>query len=421
MELSFIPDLALKGKQKQMQMMTHAMQQSLYILELPTYELANYVSHEVQDNFLLEFSGHSTSSEYDPGQRHQEAKVRAYQESLIRETLSLFQHLMNQARDVFETKEELSIAEWLIGNLDEKGFYMPPFKTKEEERILSLIQTFDPPGVGAQNLQQSLLIQLKAHGKEESLATTLLTDHYDILQSNNLVSLLKKLSCSSSELNAAIKTIGALNIRPASSFREEYNPPITVDLTLDHDGEKWSIELCDEHIPTFRFARHAFNNIGSIPPADKHVFHQHLSRGKWLFRALHKRENTLKRLAKLLIKKQELYLLGEKRTLEPLTMQEAAKELKLSESTITRAVRDKHLVSPAGTLPLRSFFSQAKKNGKILLKQLIQKENKQKPLSDDALALKLQAQGLPIARRTITKYRKQLRIAPASKRKTFFT
>ena len=417
MDLSFIPELSLKAKQKQQQMMTHAMQQSLTILALPVIELADYVSNEVQDNFLLEFTD-SSSSECDPAQRQHEEKIRAYQESLIRETYSLFQHLMNQAREVFETKEELTIAEWLIGNLDERGFYTAPLETTGERCILSIIQTFDPPGIGAQNLRQSLLLQLKASGKEEGLATTLLTDHYDILKKNNLISLLKKLSCSSSELKEAIKTISLLNVRPASSFRQEYNPAITVDLTLNHDGEKWRIDLSDERIPTFRFARHAFNNIDSISPADKLVFRQHLSKGKWLFRALHKRENTIKRLAKLLIKKHETYLLGERRSLDPLTMQEAAKERNLNESTITRAVRDKYLSSPSGILPLRSFFSRTKKNAKILLKQLITKENKKSPLSDDALALKLQAQGLSIARRTIAKYRKQLRIAPASKRKS---
>ena len=418
MDLSFILDLTQKGNQKQQQMMTHAMQQSLTILELPVLELADYISQEVQDNFLLEFADASPAGEYDPGQRQHEEKVRAYQESLIRETLSLFHHLMNQAREVFDTKEELSIAEWLIGNIDEKGFYTSPLNGVGERRALSIIQTFDPPGIGAQNLRQSLLIQLKARGKGEGLSTTLLNDHYDALKKNNLISLLRKLSCSSSELKQAIKTISLLNVRPASSFREEYNPSISVDLTLDHDGEKWRIDLNDERIPKFRFAPHAFNNIGAIPPADKRVFRQHLSKGKWLFRALHKRENTIKRLAKLLIKKQGAYLLGDKRTREPLTMQEVARELSLNESTITRAVKDKHLSCPAGVFPLRSFFSSAMKNAKLLLQQLIQKENKKSPLSDDAIALKLQAQGLPIARRTITKYRKQLRIATASKRKS---
>lgn len=418
MDLSFIPDLTQKGNQKQQQMLTHAMQQSLTILELPALELADYITLEVQDNFLLEFTDYSAPSEYDPERRAHEEKVRAYQESLLRETHSLFHHLMVQAREVLETKEELKIAEWLIGNLDERGFYTSPLQSSEEGRILSIIQTFDPPGIGAQNVRHSLILQLRAYGPGDTLATTLLTDHFEALQKSNLVSLLKKLSCSSSELQEAIKTIASLNVRPAAALNEEFNPPINIDLKLDHDGEKWSIDVTDERIPTFRFAKHAFHNISTIPEGDKRVFLQHLSKGKWLFRALHKRENTLNRLAKLLIKKQEDYLLGDRRTLEPLTMQEAAKALNLNESTITRAVKDKYLSCPAGIFPLRSFFSRQKKNGKLLLQQLIQKENKQTPLSDDALSLKLQAQGLPIARRTIAKYRKELRIAPASKRKS---
>ena len=413
MNLSFIPDLYLKGKQNQQQMQTFAMQQSLHVLQLPLFELGEYVAQEVEDNSLLQWEeGELFREERDPSQEEEEEKMRAYRESLVRERPSLFQHVMQQAHLSFSSHEDLKIAEKIAGNLDERGFLNLPLTQERERAVLEIIQTFDPTGIGAQNLRHSLLLQLRAQGQEESLATSLLSRHYDLLLKNNLPLLQRKIGCPLHELQNARSLIASLNFSPGALFSSEINRPVTVDLFLDHDGEKWTIRLSDEEIPPFRLA-----GPSRLPPKDFSLIRNDLARAKWLINALYKREKTLRRIADFLIRKQERFLLGDRRICTPMTLQEMAQDLRLHESTITRAVAHKYLFCPAGLFLLRSLFSSGKQEAAILLRDLIKRENKQAPLSDETLSLKLSAQGCDIARRTVAKYRNKLRIAPASQRR----
>ncbi len=419
MELSFIPDQTLEGKQNQHLSLTHAMQQSLKILQLPTLELVDLITSEVQDNVLLEFGDDSRAeSEYDPEQTRQENKQRSYLESLLEKKPSLFEHLMGEVHTLSLDSGELKIAEEIIGNLDERGFYPQGAATPAEARVLEQIKTLEPKGIAAKNLQECLLLQLRAKGLGRSLAAALVEKHYSALHKAKMVSLLKLLDCTVDELQAALGHLRTLTLNPASSFEPTLSSPIEADIVLHHDGEKWSIELADERLPTFRFAKSALVHFMRAPPQDKQALRPYLNRGRWLMKALHQRERTLKRLLELVIKKNGRYLLGESRVLMPLTLQEASDALHMHASTLSRAVCNKYIECPAGLFSLRALFARSSGRAEVLLKDLLAKEKSAKPLTDEQLTLKLHAQGVDISRRTVAKARKKLRIPAAHRRRS---
>jgi RNA polymerase sigma-54 factor len=416
MDLTNIPKLFLKGNQNQQLVVTQAMQRSLFVLQLPVEELADLLEQELQDNPFLErietTANHADErgKEPSPSYSKDRQKHKDYQDALLTYTTSLFDHLMQQARDAFVSQEELSLAETIIGNLTEKGYYTDAANTPLEKKVLAIIQTFDPPGVGAKNLQESLLIQLRLQKKQDSLGHQLIERYFDALLHNQRPYLQKKLGLSPVELTLLIKELSTLNLNPASHFQTTINPHIIPDLYLDHDGENWEVRINDEPIPSFRMRK-------KLPSPINPEIYKHLSSGQWLLRNILNRERTLRFIAAYLIKKREDFLLGNQRSLSPLLMKELATELNLHESTITRAIAGKYLYCPAGLLSLRSFFSHKNTSPKTLLKELIRKENKQKPLSDEALAQTITAQGFPTARRTIAKYRQELAIPSQPQRK----
>ena len=430
-------------KQNQQLLINLAMKQAFHVLQLPALELSEWLKTEIESNPVLEIDLTKESfkeSLQEPVYRRKMSESTSYQkreEPAIRAEVSLYEHLMQQAHLTLEDRGDLNIAEWLIGHFNEKGFLDIPLDEVASnlplasvKRILAVIQTFDPPGVGACSLQESLLIQLGQRQNRESLAGRILSEHFDDLLHNRLPLIAEKLGVSTSRIVSVVeKEIAPLNLHPGSGFSSERAPAIIPDLLLIEAVGKWHIEVNTTFLPNFQIAPIYVEAIQekSLENTEYAYLRQQLSGGRWLKRIVHRRNQMLKSIGEFVLKKQIDFFNAEKGELAPLTLQEAARELNLNESTVARAVSGKYIACPQGVFSLKSFFHQGvtAKNGQKIsnhsLRQILAKaianEDKRSPLSDAELAQHFHRLGIPCARRTIAKYRTTLKIAPAARRK----
>jgi RNA polymerase sigma-54 factor len=475
-ELFLRQEKSLGLKQTQHLLLSIAMQQAFKVLQMPVLELADWLKTQIEQNPVLEYQESSegfeenvaSSSEVkemdfeqsqfevlegmddifeetlfsegkDWSKIQEEKRVKNFQESLIPYKVSLFEYLMQQAKQVFHTQEELEMAEIIIGNLDDRGFLSNPadllspnVDIKKMQSLLEIIQTFDPPGIAANNLKESLLIQLRMQGKQISFAYQLIEKHFDELIHNRISSIQKKLKCSPEDLIKAIqKEIAPLDVNPGYRFHSEPFQAIVPDVLIKKEDDQWRIDVNQEILPQFKISSSCFKAFvfDELCLNEKQYIRRHIASGKWLHRIIHRRHKTLKNITAYLIKKQGDFFNGDKKKLAPMTMAEISLELGVHESTIARAVADKYLSCPQGLFAMRSFFTAAitAESGekvsnftvKQILAKLIQKEDKNNPLSDQELSGEFKKMGLPCARRTVTKYRRSLKISAASHRRRF--
>jgi RNA polymerase sigma-54 factor len=492
-----LPSLEMRAKQspglRQMQrmIMSPQMQQAISILQMPIIELSEKLEAEIAENPLLESSDEDSPEnrileeeeecwkeaeevqEFTPEKElrfddqnfeilkridddfrdylgdgnsyikrsSEEEKLKTFMESSLCGHTTLFGHLMMQARETFSTENEQAMAEAIIGNFDNSGFFeeslaeialLNNFDEKDLTHVLEEIQHFEPHGVGARNLQESLLIQLQAKGKKDTLAYQIIAELYQDLLHNRIPQIQKALGCSSKELTQAIEgEIAKLELHPSSGFNDSVASAIVPDATVYQEDEKLLVSINDDPLPQLCFNRRYLRMLDdpTLSLDTRNFIKQKILSAQWFFQNIHQRNTTLERIAQSLAKRQYPFFSQHDGKLTPLTMKMLAEELNLHESTIARAVVNKYLHTPRGLFPLRYFFTNAYQSseGEDLssatvrdkLQALITAEDKMKPLSDEALSLMLQAQGICCARRTIAKYRRALEIGNAHQRKKF--
>ena len=420
-----------------------AMQQAFFVLQLPQLELAEWLQCQIEQNPLLECKEERGS--LDPVSEEKELDFterdfgvldhldesfkeaifpeteKSSQEEILSYPPSLSDHLREQAREAFSLLQ-LPIAEEIIGNLDHRGF-LGDISVNEE--VLKVVQTFDPPGIAARDLKQSLLIQLEAKKQKNSLLYRVLSQYFQDLLQNRFPELEKKLKLTPHTLKKLIhKELFSLDFQPGARFSSHLSASLIPDIFVYKVGDNWKIEINETYIPQITLSEFANNNFSS---SEKNYIRLHATKGKWLLHIIRRRNTTLKKIMEYLLKHQQSFFNGELNQLAPLNMQDAAKELGLNPSTIARATSHKYVSAPHGIFLLRSFFSHAVNTShgpaishhtvKNLLLDLIDKENKSEPLSDDRIVALLSTKGIHCARRTITKYRKALSIPSSQQRR----
>lgn len=494
MELQQKPVQTLK--QLQRMIMSRQMQQAINLLQMPIMEVSPIVEMEMQQNPVLEyleneteesaneqdiemqqledevaeevidgeelpetslkfderdfeimrrldedFRDHFLESEGSIKPSSKQEKLQTFLESSITDEPTLFEHLMAQAHEAFQSPKELAICEALIGNLDEFGFLTTPLaeiavlqkcSVEELEKILSVIQTFHPTGIGARNLQESLLIQLRTQSKQGMLAYAIVEHHFDDLLHNRIPNIRKGLHCTAKEIGEMIDHhIAKLDMHPASQLSRLPITYIAPDVTLRQEEDKLVVVVNDESIPRLHLNRSYMRMLEdeSLPAETKDFIKQKIVSAKWLLRNLMQRSSTLEKIAHTLVKWQHAFFLDPNGELVPLTMKMMADELELHESTIARAVANKYIDTPRGLLPLRSFFTNAlatqhgeeisAKTVRDILQDIIRDEDTHHPLSDEAISAVMKEKGIKCARRTVAKYRNALNIGSAQQRRKF--
>ncbi|NGX50534.1 MAG: RNA polymerase sigma-54 factor [Chlamydiae bacterium] len=401
--------------------MNMAMRQALDVLQMPVDELSDWLEREIEQNPLLEITS--------PGLRDLSHLERATAETP-------HHYLSGEIRAHFDLCEEREIAEYIAGSLDEKGFLSLSIKEigaaleVEEARVAEVLYRFqrmEPAGLGAEGVQGALLVQLEMKGLKGSVIYGVVEHYYSDLLRNRLKKITKVFRLSGQELRDLVHSkLRPLNPFPGHLFLHSHNPPITPDITIEKVGASWRVETSEGSLPTFQVHASYLEMVENkrLNREELDYFRRHIAVDRWLHRILSRRKETLEKITLYILKKQADFLEGETQTPLPMTMSEIAASLGKSESTITRAIANKYVASPLGLLKLRSFFTQAlhtdegaisNKRAKDLLRKLIDQE--EKPLSDETLSQLLKEQGIPCARRTVAKYRKQLKILSSSERK----
>lgn len=424
--------ISLNLKQQQQLLINMAMKQAFHVMQLPLLELSEWLKVEIESNPVLEID-HSQDEEEEEKwtpSRIVKRETMPQRELLIPATVSLYEHLMKQVHFIFEERQDLHLAELIIGHLNDKGFLDTPLQEIAPsapidalQRILVGIQSCDPPGIGASNLQECLLLQLK----KESLAYRIIANHFDDLLHNRLPQIASDLRIPIGSLVDIIeKEISLLDLHPGYRFCTQPTVAIVPDLLLLQIDDAWQIEINTSFLPHFQIAPIYVEALKSqtFEAEETSYLRRQLAGGRWLKRIVERRNQTLRRIGEFLLKKQIAFFNGEKRGLLPLTLHEAAVELDLHESTVARSVANKFFACPHGIFSMKSFFNQGMPGQDIsnqavreMLSQAIEKEDKRRPLSDEQLASHFGKLGVSCARRTIAKYRSNLKIPSACKRK----
>jgi len=342
--------------------------------------------------------------------------------------LDFIEELVKQL-DIYDlTDLEHIIAEEILWNLDDRGYFTIELSliadrmdTEEEtvERMLKFVQRLDPPGIASRDLRECLLSQL--NDKTESLAHKIVDRYLADFSNKRFETLQRKLGCTPDELSVAMESIKHLNPRPGEGKIISRDEVVVPDLIVrERDGE-WSIQTYDSGLPELRLSPDYIGLLeeGSQISTDaKKYLKEQTDSANWFIEAIKQRRNTMIRVMKTIIEKQPQFFLGNTKDLNPMKLQDIADEIEMDISTISRSTRGKYVDTSFGIFELKSFFTDSAKtdDGEVIstnvikqvLKDLIDSENKKKPLNDEKLAEKLKAVGYNVARRTVAKYREQL-------------
>ncbi len=356
-------------------------------------------------------------------------------------TSSLHEQLYEQFILLDPNDDERAIGRHLIFNLDENGFLPYPleeilespelrgrFTLGDLERVLAMVQRLEPKGVGARNLQEALLLQIHPHDSDRELKTRLIRDHLLDVNKNKLPKVARELDVPVTKVRELVDEISALDPRPGSRVGGDRNAYIHPDVVVEWRDGHYEILLEDSFFPRIRVSPQYKEMLSnSDDPRVKDYVRKKLESAKWLVDAIQQRQNTLYRVCEEVFKVQRDYLDYGESHLHPLKMQEIADRVGIHVSTVSRAIADKWVQTPRGIVPLKYFFTggaettdgetMSRLSVKQRVKDIIEGEDRKNPLSDEQVADVLKQQGLDIARRTVTKYRKALRIPSSRQRR----
>ncbi|MCA9728053.1 MAG: RNA polymerase factor sigma-54 [Candidatus Eisenbacteria bacterium] len=350
--------------------------------------------------------------------------------------LPLTESLLCQLRLEVRDEETLARATYLIGCLDERGYLAEPWEAisadmgVEPESLLPALralQGLDPAGIGARDLSECLALQLERGGLGETLAARIVGGALGDLAAGRHAALLRRFHVTPEALEAALAEIRRLDPHPGRAFAPEPPRYVLPDLVVRRDGEGWEIRLGSHAQPTLRIQTHyrglAESSVGSAGD----FLRGRLRDARWLVGALDRRRATMVRVMEAIVDAQEEFFAEGPRALRPLTLQEIASGVGLHESTVARVAKDKYVDTPRGIFPLRFFFSSriSTQSGpdtsaravKARIRALVEAEKSDRPLSDRAIVRSLETEGIRIARRTVAKYRDQMKIARAQLRR----
>ncbi len=425
----------MEQNMKQNMVATAAVQLFMRTLQATNTELQQIAAQAIAANPALEET-ESTAlpEEFD----HTTANDSDYQLNSITEAPTLLRYLEEQLRrsGLPDTTEKAALL--LLQHLSPRGYFEEaPADIAAAERIpakhlkaaLRAIRDLDPPGVGAVDLRDSLMLQLKRLGEEDGLPMQLLREHWDALVRHRYADAAKALGTDERRVENAAARIARLNPNPGSGFEAEEKIIFHPDIIVERDGDKLSVQLTGENIPKLALSA-AYRDM-MAEQADKQEVRQYLSRcfreGRDLIRAIEQRQRTILKVAEAIVARQRDYFLKGEQYLRPLKMEEIAADTGLHVSTVSRAVNGKYLRYNRKLTELRRFFTAALPTAaaenlsadsvKSRIRDMIAAESPSKPLSDARLEELLAAEGIQVARRTIAKYREQLRILPAHLRR----
>jgi RNA polymerase sigma-54 factor len=358
---------------------------------------------------------------------------------------SLHEHLSDQWGLVEADEPIKKAGSRIIDYIDERGYLSvrleqlhnkdrADFTLDDLKQALVLVQKLEPAGVGARDLKECLLIQMAQSGEDMSFEARLIAEHMNELLENRLPDIARKMKCSIEEINRAIEHMSKLDTSPGLQVGQYRNHPVTADVIVQplDDSAGFLVQLADSNLPRLRISNNyaKMSKDARVSEKTRKFLRENIRSAQWIMDAVEQRKSTLLRVAKAVVKYQREFFEKGQLYLQPLPMSKVADEVGVHLATVSRAVAGKYVQCSRGILPLRKFFSGGTEddNGKAhsweairaKLQQVIDAEDKTKPLSDDQIRKKLAEAGIKnLARRTVAKYRKLLNIPAARFRKKY--
>jgi RNA polymerase sigma-54 factor len=366
-------------------------------------------------------------------------KRQHFFDSLVTET-SLQEHLVRQAELLDIADVTQAALRHLIGGLDERGFLtqtpseaalqagLPLDAAQEAARLL---KTFEPAGIGADNLADCLLLQLRAKARGECLAARIVRDHFDLLTRRRIPEIARKTGVHMDDVQEAIEEIGRLDPAPGRKFADDNNRVVIPDVAVEQDGDEWKIHLNNDYIPRLRISNTYKEMIarGALTKQERDYVRERMRSGKFIINSIEQRQQTIERITREILKVQREFFEEGVHKLRPLTMTQIADAVGVHETTVSRAIANKYIRTPHGVFEMKFFFtpgyenatgeSVSNKSVKEMINELVALEDKSRPLSDQELVAKLKDKGINIARRTVAKYREELGLLPSNLRRDY--
>ncbi len=371
--------------------------------------------------------------------RDEDERRQHFLESLTTET-SLPEHLMQQAELTDATPEIHTALRYLIGSLDHRGFLtsslsdialLAALPLEEMQQASKILRSFDPPGIGAKDLPDCLLLQLAHKGREKSVTGRIIRDHFDLLVRRRIPDLARKMGLGPEIIQAAIEEIGMLDPAPGRRFGEDTNRIVVPDVTVELEGTEWKIILNQDYIPRLRLSNTYKDLIakGTLNKTERDYLREKLRNGKFIINAIEQRQRTIERITREILRHQAEFFAEGVSKLKPLTMTQIADIIGVHETTVSRAVANKYIQTPHGVFEIKFFFTSgyqsqdgeavANTSVKEMLADIVAGEDPGKPLSDQDIVALLVGKGLKIARRTVAKYREELGLLPSNLRRRY--
>jgi len=455
----------------QQQVLAPQLQQSLQILQVPMLELRNLIQQEIETNPTIEIEQTeptiedkqrehedfqeefdrlakldeewrdymAQSSSYSGRSAEDEERRQFFFDSIVGEQ-TLQQHLLEQVQSSDLPESDRRLAELIIGNVDDHGFLQASAEEianntgmdqSDLQRVLDFVQTFHPVGVGARDLRECLLIQLRRMGKEQSLEYRIVDRHLEDLGKRRFPEVARRLGTTAEQVQRAANFIATLDPKPGQIFTPDPNNYVLPDVTVEKIGGEWTISLNGDQIPHLRISNTykdlmARDNNGSDV---KDYIRDKIRSGKFLIKSIHQRQQTISNIAHEIVARQKEFLQFGPSALKPMTMVQIADAVGVHETTVSRAISGKYMSTPHGVFEMKYFFtpgyqtaageSMSNTSVKGAIADLVKSEDSKNPLSDKEIVEILSKRGIPIARRTVAKYRNELNILPSNMRKRY--
>jgi RNA polymerase sigma-54 factor len=458
--------------------------QAMDLLYMPLLDLQQHLKQELMNNPFLEMVEPEEEDEeegeteeateadktdeidweeillngFDAGGRHEEHEEKEYYEPVTVETRDLGDHLRDQIQLLELTPRQRLLADEFVGNIDEDGYLACPLEeilqsindlvrtTAEEmgqdaleapvythgelEEMLSIIQMLDPPGVGARDLRECLLLQLKDAGLEQSVPYRLVRDCFDELINHRWSEISKRFGISPSDVQKAADEIQKLDPKPGIKYSDTGDNYIIPDLIVEKIDGKYHVFLNDANLPRLKLSK-AYQEIArdkkKFEGENKEFISNKLNSANWMIQAIEQRRQTMLKVMNFIVDRQREFFDKGVQYLKPLTLREVAEVINMHESTVSRVTNEKFVQTPRGVLPLKFFFSSglsttggedvSARGIKAQIEKLVAEEDPKHPLTDQAIVNILKESGVQIARRTVAKYRDQLGVLSARMRK----
>ncbi len=394
---------------------------------------------------------------FETGGQREEHEQREWYEPVTVDTRHLSDHLTEQLSLLEMSPRQAFLADEFVGNINDDGYLacsldqikdginellvreaeereiesdVAPFTDTEMLAMLQVVQDLDPPGVGARDLRECLLLQLRAAGQRESLAYRLVEESFEELIAHRWSELSKRFGISAQDVQGAADEIAKLDPKPGLRFSAGSDNYIIPDLVVDKIDGNYHIFLNDGNLPRLKLSR-AYQEIArdkkKFDTESKDFIASKLNSANWMIQAIEQRRQTMLKVMHYIVDRQRDFFERGVQALKPLTLREVAEAVGMHESTVSRVTNEKFVQTPRGVLPLKYFFSSGLSTSdgddvsargiKDQIQKLVSGEDSKNPLTDQAIVEILQQTGVQIARRTVAKYRDQLGVLPARMRK----